>query len=383
MGMHSLFSVDLIQSYASTMLVAGDGALACRCDQDALSRLEIICQALKQNRDYTRAGSKFLFRQLAENLVNYCEINAAFDAIPQLSQERVSAPLIIAGMPRSGTSLLQNLMSLDEQNRNLTLAQSLRPANKLDDHQKWLAEQQQYAWIWSNTMHQLMPDMAVKVRMDVDSPVECSFLKRNSLVCDSLNYFSPLAQMWQYWREVDKVDERYRSMLRQLQILQWRQPGGRWLLKSPSHFSSVSLLQKHFPDACVIKTVRNMEDCLPSYISLILSVRRAVFKNVDAISLARETMQTLKFSMNTGISAHKCDNKQIFTIDYDSLSHDPIASVQAIYDYFGLDYYLSFERQMSRWLKNNVKHQNGEHYYSLSQFGISRKKVEELFSIAV
>ncbi len=383
MGMHSLFSVDLIQSYANSMLLAGDGVLSCSCDQDALSRLAIICQALKQNRDYTRAGSKFLFRQLAENLANHCEINAAFDAIPQLSQECVNAPLIIAGMPRSGTSLLQNLMSLDEQNRSLTLAQSLRPANSLDDHKKWLTEQKQYARIWSNTMHQLMPDMAVKVRMDVDSPVECSFLKRNSLVCDSLNYFAPLDQLWQYWREVDNVDERYRSMLRQLQILQWRQPGGRWLLKSPSHFSAVSLLQKHFPDACVINTVRNIEDCLPSYISLILSVRRAVFKNVDAISLAREIMQALKLSMNTGISAIECENKQIFMIDYDSLSHDPIASVQAIYDYFGLDYYLNFERNMSRWLKNNAKHQNGEHCYSLSQFGISRKKVEELFSIAV
>ena len=101
------------------------------------------------------------------------------------------------------------------------------------------------------------------------------------------------------------------------------------------------------------------------------------FKNVNSNALAQELLEPLQKSMETEVSAYDCNYQKIISVDYDSLSKDPITTVQGIYDFFGFDYSFCFENKMNLWLKKNRKHQNGTHAYSLAQFGVSETDIDK------
>lgn len=344
---------------------------------DALpARLEWICRTIEKNNRLNNLGRKILIRQLALNIINHCEVRQCIAEDPSIIEESLPSPIFITGLPRTGTSLLHRLMALDEDSRTLKLHEALIPSGS----RKPPEYRERYAEIWSLRMKRIMPDTRHMIEMDIQSPIECCFLKRNSLLCHSLGYQSNLGDPEKNWLKRENLAECYDFYKLQLLLIQRQSRAGRWLLKCPSHFPAVEHIYSRFPGAVVICTSRDISEIISSFTSLISTIRSNLSTNLFKDDVALELMHGIQLQMEMH---HRSGcSRRTTNIDYADLAANPIGCVSEIYHRNGLHYPAGFEKKMSDWLKKNPRQQNGRHVHAPSMFGLSKKIIHEFFESA-
>jgi hypothetical protein len=343
---------------------------------DLAAHLELICRAMEQHNKLNNLGRKILIRQLALNLINNCAIRQSVAENPAIAGERLQAPIFITGLPRTGTSLLHKLMALDESNRTLRLHEAINPVDLPDR----LGYREHYARTWSAFMQRAMPDTRHMIEVDIESPIECCFLKRNSLLCHSLGYQAGLGDLEKSLLTPEKLAECYDLFKLQLQLIQHQSRNGRWLLKCPSHFSAVEQIYSRFPDAVIVRTSRDISEVISSFTSLISTIRSNLSVSLSRDAVALELMQSIKLQLEIHRRFSKTD--RITAVDYAELARDPVGCVSGIYRSNGIHYPAKFERKMTEWLKKNPHQKNGKHIHAPSMFGLSQKIIHEFFTSA-
>jgi Sulfotransferase family len=255
-----------------------DGVLSAAVEQAGLDdfgpddfreRLELIVGVVAWD-GHTKLAQLSTFRRMVNKVVNRLLTVDLLARHPEIREERIEAPLIVAGLPRSGTTHLLNLIAADSRFQSMPYWQVLRPVPLLPEDEpgpdgvdpRWTRTQA--AW---EQMQRMNPYAAAHHPMDPDHISEDGELQ----MADFSSYvweFSLHAPDWRdYYLSHDQTPH-YEYEKTMLQVLQWqRGEAKRWIVKAPQHFEQLRPIMNVFPDALVVFTHRDPVASLQSIIT--------------------------------------------------------------------------------------------------------------------
>ena len=340
---------------------------------------EILLQSLRDEAQLNARGVFMLHRTMLRLLTNRLRTEQAFADNPALAETPIPRPLYVIGFPRTGTTLLHNLLACDPAARWMRLWEGLYPApapQSLEDDPRIAAVEE-----WAAGFEKVAPRLAAAHKLDPRGPEECLWLIEhtfNDLIFE-LRAHVPTYSRWLAEHEADvDIHQYYR---RQLQLLGAHCRGNHWVFKAPRHLPGLAGLLAVFPEARIVQTHRDPAAVLPSLCSLCEILRGAASDAVDKPAIGAHWHARLKaiFEQANAVRATAAEG-QILDIQYADLVVDPIATVQHIYAHHGYEFTEPFEAAMRQWNAANRQHKHGAHRYTLAEYGLSEAQVHEEFS---
>jgi hypothetical protein len=301
---------------------------------------------------------------------------------PEIAAQRVEKPLFITGLPRTGTSILHELLAQDPASRAPLHWEVRFPcpppeeASYASDPRIERAERQIQLW------NQIVPEYAAMHELGARIPVECVQLTTHEFVSEEFlgRYQAPSYAA--YYAKADLVPA-YRFHRAMLQHLQWRCRRERWVLKAPSHFPVLDTLFAVYPDARVVITHRDPLRILPSVASILYSTMWVRTDEVDTQALlgwfTGETCAALVERMIALRESGKVDPRRFYDVRYADLVRDPIPTLAGIYEHFGIALSAEAERRMRAYLASKPKGKHGEHRYEFEHTGLDLAAERERF----
>ena len=286
---------------------------------------------------------------------------------------------MITGLQRTGTTLLQNLLSSDPAARTLHSFENFRPTTRrgalapTGDHR--LLGQQARWWLVKTAV----PDFPRIHWVEAHEPDECGMLLANTFCTAMLDATVPTPEYMDWFLEQNLVPayEHYRDTLK---ILQLQRPGRRWVLKCPYHLWGLEAMLEVFPNAVFVQTHRRMDRVIPSTCSMFATLRKLDSHHVDPLEVGAEVPERWAVALERALAARDAVGSERFIdVRYEDLVGDPFGTVQRIYEHAGLPWHEGLREPMGRWLEGNPADKRGQHDYSMEQFGLSQGYLRELF----
>jgi hypothetical protein len=315
-------------------------------------------------------------------LQTWLRLQDAWSSTPAIAAQSVDAPLFVVGPPRTGTTILLELLALDPQLRAPIAYEALYPLKSMGsvDDRLRMSESEQEFWADIHpeflTMHELASDL----------PCECvHFLMYDfSGPYWSMIYDTPSYTGWQL-EHLETLARVYKLHRRMLQTFQQQAPDPeprRWLLKSPFHVSTLPALFAEYPDARVIHTHRDPRKFLASLVSILSAVRYMRSDAVDEKVIASLMQPTYQMFLEGTIAAREdgtLPNDRIVDSHFVDLMRDPVSSLRATYEQLELDWPTKHDTRITEYLANKPKGKHGTHSYSLADVGLDDESVRATF----
>lgn len=295
-------------------------------------------------------------------LIARLQAQAEWKANPQYRSREIKAPLIIIGVPRTGTTALYNLLSQDKQFQGLEKwicdAPLVRPARETwNDHPQYQANVAMYEQLMA-----IAPQAMIAHGVRPDDVDECIVPMAPSFIS---NVFPSQLDLDQYDEWLMTADEtpsysRYKDVLRLVGLNDDR----RWLLKNPSHVFGIHALLAVFPDACIVQTHRHPAASLASLTSLLNNFMEPFFG--ESIDRERRLKREAKFwaeGVRRTMEAQDRQPDRFVNVLQKDIRVDPLGVVRRIYDKFGLDLTPDAEAAMRAWSQREAENSPGEHNY--------------------
>jgi len=341
--------------------------------------LAILLRSLEQDARLNLVGRLAVQSELVRVLCNRLLMQRDRERFPGIAREEIRRPLFITGLPRSGTTYLHALLAQDPGCRAPLVWEVMHPspppeAGSYRSDPRILRTRRQLAWI-----DVLMPEFHRCHAIGPCLPQECIAMTDHSFLSYLFEsvYFVTSYRSWH-----DRQDKRpaYHCHRRFLQHLQWRCPGGKWVLKAPSHLMALEALFEVYPDAQVVLTHRDPLKVLPSCASF----AQAFTGPIDREQLGAEVSRRWADSavLVTRLRSQRRELAgQFFDVAYPELVRDPLAVVIGLYRHFGRELSREAEQAMRLFVACHPKDRWGAHRYSLQEFGLQpaeeRRKFRE------
>ena len=228
--------------------------------------LGVLLDSLHSDAGLTPAGSKY-WRSVTKSALTARLISTAGSAAHTGAEAEIERPIVVTGLPRTGTTALHRLLGADPANQGLELwltevPQPRPPRETWEDDATYRGIRDLYSGFMAEN-----PDYGGVHFMSADDLEECWQLLRQSLTSVSFECLMPLEG---YSRWLADVDWRpaYRRHRRNLQLIGAGEPERRWVLKNPSHLFAAEALLEVYPDAVFVQTHRDPRRSMASMCSL-------------------------------------------------------------------------------------------------------------------
>jgi hypothetical protein len=339
--------------------------------EDYLEGLRMVLQSLADDRTNTRLRQIVMGHAL-DALVGRLHSEAGWKAHPQCLKNPIVAPLIVTGMPRTGTSLLHQLLSNDPQFQWMpnwiAMAPRVRQARST-----WESDPVFRASLESlEASFRENPQLRAIHNAEAALPEECIRTMVQSFVTMRFVSTLPLPRYERWFFDRDEVPS-YRRFADNLRLIGAREPDKTWLLKNPSHAIGIHSLLKVFPDARIIMTYRDPRDSIASGASMILRSAGASWRKEE---VGAHRLRIWAIGAKRLEEARVADPDRFAEVGYDDLLGNPLQVVRQIYQRTGLMLNESVESSMRTWLQNNPQGKHGAHVYSLEQVGLDPHRID-------
>jgi hypothetical protein len=310
-------------------------------------------------------------QELARSLRTRLLLARAIGADPGIRDEPVRAPMIITGPPRSGTTILFELLALDPTLRAPAAWEGLHPvplpeAKGADRVEIGECEQE----LWAD----VQPEFAAIHELRSDLPVECVTLGMPSFAG---THWAMIMSLAKYAPDLPADYAYHRHLLQTLQ-----RGGGptQWLLKTPGHLMTLGLLFEAYPDAWIFQTHRDPLKTMPSTISTTAMVRWLRTDAVDLEGTARAI--TLGFSAALlGVIDQQASGAvppdRFVDVHFKRLMADPVSEIGQAYAKMGRELTPGHAEAIRRYLVDKPKGKFGTHHYSAEEWGIDPDALRE------
>ncbi len=339
---------------------------------DFRERLDVLCRAMREEGGFNGAGVLQQHAFLTGLLKNRLLIEDLLRRHPEILEQQIVAPIVICGLPRTGTTHLHNLMSADPALRSLpyweslepVLAERERPAPGAPDPRRERTE------VALSFLDAALPYFKRMHEMTVEHTHE----EIQLLAIDfSTMLFETTAPM-PTWRDHYLArDQRssYAYLLRVLKVLQWLRGGTRWVLKSPQHLEQFPALVDTFPDATFVVTHRDPVSVTASMVTMIAYSARLTRDRVDVESIGHYWADRLERMLGR-CAAERDVLPTARTIDvrFDEFMADDLAMVGHVYDLAGQPLDDASRAAMAAFVDEHPRGKFGAVRYDLGEFGL-------------
>jgi len=344
-----------------------------------LEGLERLVEALVAEGQLNEVGEQIFGFRLRSALVNRLRVEETYRAHPEISNETVGGPIVILGLPRTGTTATSQLVALDPAVRSLRLWESTNPIpppeTATEDSDPRIAETE----AGLQMMYETFPKMKSLHFETATGPTECLDLLTMEF---RTAHYDGMAHVPSYTEWVVDCDMTgaYRYHKRMLELLQWHCPPNLWHLKTPIHMFSLGALADAYPDVKFLWTHRDPTEVLPSVCSLISYTRSWVSDRDESALIGEQQVELWAQALGRAVTYRdQVGDERFADISFADVQSDPVSALGRAYEKLGLELSADAERRMGEWRVANPPGAHGAHQVSLSEFGLSAPAVRERF----
>lgn len=286
---------------------------------------------------------------------------------PEIHDIEIVAPIVIIGLPRTGTTHLLNILSADDRLRSLPLWESYEPIARRGDgpgadgvdpryrrcSDEW--EQIRSTSPFVEAMHPMEPDH-VHEEIELMLPDFASY---------NLEWVARAPQWRDHYLATDQTPH-YEYMRTMLKVLTWMRPRERWVLKSPQHFEQIGPLLSTFPDATVVMTHRDPVSVVQSAATMMAYAARMTYRTIDPewyVDYWTDRVERLLSSAVRDLDLIPSSRR--VDVRFDQFMADDTGTVERIFEVAGHPMTKLARRQIEQRLTERVRGKHGQVVYDL------------------
>jgi hypothetical protein len=350
-------------------------------DEGTLERLEEWLAAVREDRNLGRMGRFQITQYSKRSLVQRSRLEALYREHPEIEEIEIRRPLIIAGLPRSGTTHLLNLISADPRFRSLRYWESLEPIPTPAARRGEVEDDRRHNGLAQLAMQDMMmplfKNMYDVANEDIHEEVELQHL------CMSTLLMAAMAQVPGWLSAYLARDQRphYEFLKRAIKALQFLEPRERWILKSPQHLAFIPALNHVFPDATIVVTHRDPVAVFTSFATMMTYAARFSRSPVDPRECAEYAQLLQKLQLDALVrDADHLPEDRVEHVYFHEFMADDWGTLARIYERAGLEFTSETRAAMKTYMDDHPRGRHGKILYDLKEdFGIDRESVYEVF----
>ena len=334
--------------------------------------LDALCNAFRSEAPLSGPGVVSQHALFVQLLSNRLLIEDLLRRHPEIHDVRIEAPIIVCGLPRTGTTHLHNLMAADPALRSLPYWESLepvlpdreRPAPGAPDPRRARTEAA------LDFINSAMPYFKRMHEMTVDHVHE----EIQLLAIDFSTMLFETTSAMPTWRDYYLAHDQtphYEYLRTVLKVLQWLRGGERWVLKSPQHIEQFPALRATFPDATFVVTHRDPVSVTTSVATMITYTARLSHERVDPHFIGDYWADRI-----TRMLRSCADERDVLPADqsidvhFDEFMADDVAMVERIYGLAGQPMTDTTRAAMQSFMEDHPRGKFGGIVYDLADFGL-------------
>ncbi len=345
-----------------------------------------LLDALENEAGLNAMGRAIQRERVVNILATRARIEDYYGRHPEIDDEHIGAPIVICGLPRTGTTMLHRVMAEDPEFDAALWYEVRFPApfdgwtpGEPDARIPAAEEEVRMTTEGSPELMAIHPFSATAPDEEI-MLLEQSFQSRVPESYCHLPKFSA-------WLDAQDQQPGYDYLLRSLKFLQWqhRQQGRarpRWVLKAPHHLDHMPRLFRILPDATVVQTHRDPVQSIPSICSLSYHLEKLGADEPDPHATgahwSRAWARSLRRCLEYRAASKERDDRFLDIWYLDSV-RDPVGTVRRIYEMLGRELQPIAEEKMKRHTEDNAREKRAPHAYSLEQFGLTEEGLAKEF----
>lgn len=342
--------------------------------------LEALVESINAEAALTEAGMAAQRQRIAGLLANRLRLEQAFSEHPEIRNERIDAPIVIVGLPRTGSTMTHRLLASDPAHTAMLWWEGRHPAMLPGERRGQPSERRALGRAEVEAVMAASPEA-----MDIH-PWDFEGADEEVLLIEhSFHSTVPEAHMhlpsYSRWVEAQDHAPVYRDLLAMLRYLQWQTPGRRgkrWVLKSPHHLGYMDALLEVFPDAKIIQTHRDPMQTVPSFCSMCANLAASLTLAPNAQAIGAHWLQKLSRNLNACMKVAASRPGSFLDLHFRELARDPIAQMARVYEFAGERFGDRAEAAMRAHQEDDA-HQADAHAYNLADYGLSGAQIDSLF----
>jgi hypothetical protein len=334
---------------------------------------ERLISDLNERAALTEVGSLIAGSDVVEYLTGRLRVVDWVRRNPSIADADVRPPIVVLGQPRTGTTILFDVLAQDPANRvplTWEVDQPWPPPEtatyesdpRIDEVDAKLAN-----------VDLLIPGFRAMHDLGARLAQECVRITAADFrsMIFATQYRVPQYQQWLLHQADMASAYRYHRMF--LQYLQSAHPADRWVIKSPAHMWSLKSMFQEYPDALIVQTHRDPLRVVCSLASLVDLLRRLASDDVEISSVAAEWVDDIVLGLDRAMEARTDGTvpagKAVDVLFKDFL-RDPMAVVRTIYERLDIELSGAAEKAMRTFLAANPQEKHGGHKYSFADTGL-------------
>ena len=352
-------------------------------EMDFVERLSLLMQQMDSDAGLSPMGRMLNFGYCVRNLEQRLRFVDLLKQHPEIDQVNIQRPIVIAGLPRSGTTHMLNLISVDKRLRSLPYWESLEPFPAPGEQAgtgeqdpriqrcRDQLDQQNMILPYFKNMHDMYPE-------HVHEEVELQFLNFSTMLME--NY--ALMPNWRDHYLAEDQTPHYEYMKRALKALQWLRGPERWILKSPQHMEHLPALRSVFPDACYVIPHRDPVSVATSLITMLAYTARMSRDPVNPHAIADYWVDRVEKMLRACVrDIDLLPKEQVIHVPFDKFMASDIETIERIYALADHSMTDDVKVGMLKYIEANPRGKYGRVRYDIKRdFGLNRDALYERFA---
>ncbi len=343
--------------------------------------LELVTDGLVNEARLSPIGVEVAYLDLMRALKNRLDVIAWRKQHPEIAGKGIDAPIVIVGQPRTGTTILYDLLAQDPDLRAPLTWEVDAPCPVPQPETYHSDPRIAAAQASIELSEQIIPGFMAFHPMGALVGQECVRITASEFtsMIFSVQYRLPSYYRWLLY-EADHAGA-YRFHRIFLQHLQSGVPG-QWLLKSPAHLWQLDVLLTEYPDALIVQTHRDPLNVISSIAALAHHLRRMASDESTIAECAAQSYEEIAVGLEREMALRdsgKVPADQVIDIHYADFIHDPWTTIGGIYQKLGRELRPDTEQRMRDFLRAHPG-DGGRGRYTWSDTGLVEGEVRERVS---
>ena len=354
---------------------------------DFRERLGVWLDEMNADDQRTGLGRMLMFGDCAKYASNRLLIRDLLRRHPEILDIEITEPVIVIGLPRSGTTHLVNLLASDTRFRSMPLWEGYEPVPNPKEpgadkqglvdgvDPRWTRGQQ--SW---EAMKTGAPFIAAMHPMEPDHVHEEIELMLPDFASYNLEWVARAPKSRDYYLTRDQTPH-YAFAKTVLQIMQWYRPRERWVLKSPQHLEQIGPLLTTFPDATIVVTHRDPVAVVQSTITMVTYGARTAYRTPEPEWYRDYWTERIGVLLDTSLrDRHLLPEHRTIDVFFHSYMADEWGTLQRVYDAAGIELTDQARAEIGAYLDAHPRGKEGRVVYDLrGDFGVTPEEVRTRF----